>query len=200
MCCQGAERTRTIPAAEVDQSILTTLSHQGTATSKVISHIDLTKPFGTVAQWTLVVVQEGGLPPTQNEDHGPILVCLVKATTPDCDQYQYLYRNRSSEPSWFDTLCHLLASSIVYAGRNRSRPFLLVKVCTAESFNDNCGIATALYRYDRQANRFARVFHNITGRNNNQDTRFVESGPIQGDVIVDYPTVHAPYTYWIEVY
>lgn len=40
----------------------------------------------------------------------------------------------------------------------------------------------------------------LTGRNNNQETRFVERGPLQGNVIVDYPTQDAPYTYWIEVY
>jgi len=28
----------------------------------------------------------------------------------------------------------------------------------------------------------------------------VEGGPLQGDMIVDYPTEHAPYTYWVEVY
>lgn len=41
---------------------------------------------------------------------------------------------------------------------------------------------------------------NVTGSNNNQATRFVETGPLLGDVIVDYPTENAPYTYWIEVY
>ena len=55
-------------------------------------------------------------------------------------------------------------------------------------------------RYDRGADRFVRVFLNLTGRNNNQNTRFVESGPLQGDVIVDVPTENAPYGYWIEVY
>jgi len=44
------------------------------------------------------------------------------------------------------------------------------------------------------------VFLNVTGRNNNEATRFVERGPLTGDVIVDYPTEDAPYTYWIEVY
>lgn len=37
-------------------------------------------------------------------------------------------------------------------------------------------------------------------RNNNEETRFIESGPLQGDVIVVYRTEHAPYTYWIDVY
>jgi hypothetical protein len=75
-----------------------------------------------------------------------------------------------------------------------------VEVCGSEGPNGNCAIANALYRYDRGADRFIRVFLNRTGRNNNEVTRFVEEGPLQGDVIVDYPTENAPYTYWIEVY
>ena len=68
------------------------------------------------------------------------------------------------------------------------------------SGDGDCAIATALYLYDKGTDRFIRVFLNRTGRNNNQATRFVESGPLQGDVIVDNPTENAPYTYWIEVY
>src|SRR6185437_427646 len=60
----------------------------------------------------------------------------------------------------------------------------------------DCAIATALYRYDKGNDRFVRAFLNLTARNNNQATRFVDSG----DVIVDDPTLNAPYTYWIEVY
>lgn len=68
------------------------------------------------------------------------------------------------------------------------------------SSNGNCGVATALYGYDQRADHFYHAFLNVTGRNNNQSTRFVESGPLRGDVIVDEPTADAPYTYWIEVY
>jgi hypothetical protein len=68
------------------------------------------------------------------------------------------------------------------------------------SGNGDCEIATALYQYEKVTDRFVRVFLNLTGRNNNQATRFVESGPLQGDVIVNNPTENAPYTYWIEVY
>jgi hypothetical protein len=28
----------------------------------------------------------------------------------------------------------------------------------------------------------------------------METGPLRGDVIVDFPTQHAPYAYWIEVF
>jgi hypothetical protein len=196
----SAEKPKTIPAKEVDRSVIAALSHQGVTKPTVISHVDLTEPFGTVTQWTFVVVQDGGKPPTELEDHGPIFVCLVKAARPQCAQD--LYRQVRSDMPWADTPYHLFASSIVYGGESKTRPFLFVQVCGggAESGDGDCGLATALYRYDKGTDGFIRVFLNLTGRNNNEATRFVESGPLQGDVIVDNPTENAPYTYWIEVY
>jgi hypothetical protein len=196
--CFSVEKPKTIPGADLDRSVTAALSHQGIRDPKVISHIDLTEPFGTVTQWTFVAVQDGGPPSTQLEDRGPILICLVKAASPDCTQH--FYEQANSDRPWFNTPYHLFDSRIVYAGRNQSSPLLLVQVCAAEIFDGNCGVATALYRYDRKADRFTRVFLNVTGHNNNEVTRFVESGPLQGAVIVNYPTEHAPYTYWIEVY
>lgn len=198
MPCSAEENLTTIPGADLDRSVIAALSHQGIAKPKIISHIDLTEPFGTVTQWTLVAVQQGGPPPTQLEDRGPILICLVKGASPDCNQHFYGQVDR--DRPWFNTPYHLFDSRVVYAGQNKSSPLLLVQVCAAEIFDGNCGVATALYRYDRQANRFLQVFLNVTGRNNNEVTRFVENGPLQGDMIVNYPTEQAPYTYWIEVY
>jgi hypothetical protein len=194
----GAEKPKAIPGEEVDRSVIAALSHQGVTKSKVVSHIDLTEPFGTVTQWTFVVIQDGGQPSTELEDHGPIFLCLVKAASPDCALH--FYQQVSSDMPEIDTPYHLSAGNVVYANQNTSNPLLFVKVCGAQGPNGNCGIATALYRYDKGTDRFIRVFLNRTGRNNNQDTRFVESGPLQGDVIVDNPTENAPYTYWIEVY
>lgn len=193
-----AERTRMVSAAEVDQSVIAALLQKGVTKPKVISHIDLTEPFGTLTQWTFLTVQTGGQPIAPNEDHGPILICLVKAAIPECDEH--FYRQAGSEQPTSDTPYHLLASSVVYASQNKSNPLLLVKVCTAEIFDGNCGLATSLYTYEKRTDRFIRVFLNVTGRNNNEATRFVEHGPLLGDVIADYPTENAPYTYWIEVY
>lgn len=194
----SAEKYKAIPGGEIDQSVIASLSHQGVTKPKVISHIDLTEPFGTMTQWTFVVVQNGGLLPNEPDDHGQIFLCLVKAASPDCALR--FYQRVSSEMPGIDTPHHLFADKIVYANQNKSNPMLFVEVCGAQGPNGNCGIATALYRYDKGTDRFIRVFLNLTGRNNNQATRFVESGPLQGDVIVDYPTGNAPYAYWIEVY
>jgi len=194
--CFGADKP-TITGDDIDRSVITALLHQGAAKPKVISHIDLTQPFGTTTQWTFVAVQEG-VPVTEIEDHGPIHVCFVKARTPDCSEN--LYRQASKDDMPFDTPYHLLASRVVYADQTQINPLLFVQLCGTEAFNGNCGIATALYRYERGADRFIRVFQDLTGRNNNEATRFVERGPLQGNVVVDYPTGNAPYTYWIEVY
>lgn len=195
----GTEKPEMIPGADVDQSVIAALTRQGEVKPRAIAHVDLTEPFRTLTQWTLVAVQDGSPPPTQIEDHGPIHVCFVKSATPDCAESFYQRASRSDQ-RWFDTPYHLLASDVVYTRGDKSSPLLLVKVCTAESFNGDCGIATALYRYDNRDDQFIRVFLNVTGRNNNQATRFVERGPLLGDVIVDYPTEHAPFTYWVEVY
>jgi hypothetical protein len=124
----------------------------------------------------------------------------VKASSLDCALH--FYQQVRNDMPWADTPYHLFASNIVYGGPTKTRPFLFVEVCGAGAMSGDgdCGIATALYTYDKDNDRFTRVFLNLTGRNNNQATRFVESGPLQGDVIVDNPTEDAPYSYWIEVY
>lgn len=193
-----AQKPGAISERQVDQSVITALSHQSISKLKVISHIDLTTSFATETQWTFVVVQEDGKSPTELEDHGPIHICLVKEGHPDCSEK--FYPQSGNEDPWFQTPYHLFAGKVVYAGQNRTNPLLFIQLCGAEGINGNCGIATALYRYDRAADRFVRVFLNLTGRNNNEETSFVESGPLQGDVLVAYPTGNAPYTYWIEVY
>jgi len=194
----SAEKPKAIPGEEVDRSVIAALSHQGITKPKVVFHIDLTEPFGTATQWTFVVVQDGGQLIDDFEDHGQILLCLVKAAVPDCAQH--LYQQTGSDMPEFDRPFHFFAGTVVYANQNKSNPVLFLKVCGTAGGNGNCAIATALYMYDKGADRFIRVFLNHTGRNNNEATRFVESGPLQGDVIVDYPTENAPYTYWIEVY
>jgi hypothetical protein len=118
----------------------------------------------------------------------------VNAASPNCDLHFYQQAGVKDEVPY-----HLFADRVVYAKQDKSRPLLFLETCGAEGGNGNCLVATALYRYEG-TDRFVRVFLGLTGRNNNEATRFVESGPLQGDVIVDDPTENAPYAYWIEVY
>ena len=57
-----------------------------------------------------------------------------------------------------------------------------------------------MFAYDRKAERFRVVFFNMSGRNNNEETRVVEKGPLLGREIVVYPTSDAQFKYFVEDY
>ena len=88
----------------------------------------------------------------------------------------------SGEPTFHE----LLASEVVFSGPGRTLPLLKIKSCMNRGANGNCGVSTFLFGYDPRADRFRVVFFNMTGRNNNEETRLVESGPLLGSVIVAY--------------
>ena len=200
----GAENgSTTVPMVGLDHSVIATLQSRGVKQPIVISHLDLTRAFETVSPWTLVIAEDKQPPPEDEQasevDHGPITVCFVNVLVPDCSQT--FYPDVTGTFRWFDTPFEVFDRKVVYAGTGNSMPRLLLKFCGARSGDGNCTQATALYQYDRRANHFHRVFLNLLqGSNENQAAHFVDSGPLRGGVIVDYPTADAPYTYWIEVY
>jgi hypothetical protein len=166
----------------------------------IVSRTDLTSPFAATSAWTLVIARDNATPLeiSDLESRGPIAICFVKDLAADCSEK--LYRAGPSEPRWFATPFDIRDSRIVYAGPGKTRPLLLLKACGARGGDGNCSIATGIFDYDRGTDRFYRVFGNVTGSNNNQETRFVESGPLLGNVVVARPTNDAPYAYWIEIY
>lgn len=187
-------------STKVEQAVISSLPEWHGAKAHIVDRLDLTRPFATRAQWTLVVAKFQGPPPgilTESEDDGPLVVCLAKEGTPGCS---YRFPDTGSSPSWFDTPYHYLSSKVVFADARHTEPLLLLKTATAHSLNGSHGIETRLFTYDRQADGFETIFSNQTGSNNNQETRFVEHGPLSGDIIVAEPTRDAPYAYWISVY
>lgn len=190
----------TTQAPDIDDTVIAHLKSHEHREPTIIGRIDLIKPFATTSSWTLVIAQDSAPPPeiSDFEEHGPITICFVKDLAPDCSEK--LYDNVPDQQRWFGTPFYIRDSRVVYAGPANKRPLLLLKTCGARSGDGSCGIATDLYAYDRQADRFYKAFGNVTGSNNNQDTRFVENGPLLGDVVVNYPTDNAPYAYWIELH
>lgn len=188
-----------LPRAKVEQAVISALPEWRGKKAQVIDYLDLTEPFATATPWVLVVAQDRTPPPDDlafSGNSSPIAVCFVKTLTPTCREDH----GHASE-NWFDMTNGLDAATVVFAGRARARPLLMLKTGSAHGLNGNHDIRTVLFEYDRKTNGFRPVFVNDSGgSNNNQGARFVEYGPLQGDVIVDYPTDHAPYTYWIEVY
>jgi len=199
MPAQAAGTAKAVVPAELDHLIITKLTSEGATKPEIIAHIDLTSPFKTLTPWTFVIARDNAPPPNADDlEHGALSLCFAKGLVPDCSEK--LFPQDDTEYSWFHTPYDLRDTRVVYAGDKGTSPLLLIQLCGAYSGNGDCGIATALYDYDRRADRFRRVFLNFTAKNRNQATRFVESGPLRGNVIVDYPTDNAPYTYWIEVH
>lgn len=188
--------------AEVEQAVIAAIPAWHGQKATILKYLDLTGPFDTLSPWTLVVAQDPEPPAEPDlEDHGPIATCLVKATVPQCSGTSKAYPTQWPAPSWYFQPYELSDARVVYGGPRRTKPLLLMRTCSGRGGDGNCNIQTNLYRYHRQSDLFREVFTNESGgSNNNQATRFVEHGPLQGDVIVDYPTDRAPYVYWIEVY
>jgi hypothetical protein len=199
----SAKQPPTDAAPKIDRSVLTTLTSLYGTTSTLVEHVDLATPFKTASPWTLVVAKEAdGRGYDQDPaDNTVISLCFVKAGVPDCSEKAV--RKQYREHHFDDTkrpFYQFFESKVVYLDAAHTSPLLLLRTCTYGGVNGNCGKATLLYRYDRSTDDFRLVFFGITGRNNNQETRFVEKGPLMGSVIVAYPTTDAPYTYYVEVY
>jgi hypothetical protein len=204
----GAGNTREAAAetaAKIDQTVVSELSSMHGSTSRIIEHIDLTTPFQTKTQWALVIGKEPDEEGTEGplgDPIGAVSVCFINNESIDCSERMLtdcMGQNISigqGERLFYE----LHDSAVVYSGPRKTQPLLMVRTCTMPGVNGNCGVSTFLFDYDQNADRFYNVFFNITGRNNNQETRFIESGPLIGDVIVAEPTNSAPFTYWMEIY
>jgi len=202
----GIAQTRTDPTA-IDQAVISKLSAQFGFKSKITTHLDLTQPFQTKSQRSLVVAkqpdEESSVEDGAGERTGAISFCFVENGEPDCSEEMFLAEYRKRKVS-FDSgerpFYEFFASDIVFSGPGKTLPLLRIKTCTLRGANGNCGVSTFLCAYDRKADKFHVVFFSMTGRNNNQETRYVENGPLLGSVITAYPTENAPFTYFVEVY
>ena len=186
--------------ATLDRKVISKLSTQYRIHSKVIQHLDLTEPFQTVSRWSLVVAKqpdnESNVGDGLGNPMGAIYFCFVKKEEPDCSHEIF----RVTKESGRDPFYQLFGIDVVFAGPEKTLPLLRTKTCGTSGAKGKCNVSTFLLAYDRSADRFRVVFSNFLGRNNNEEARFIENGPLLGHVIVAYPTQNAPFTYFVEVF
>ena len=186
---------------DIDRAVVENLAKTYGARAKVAAHVDLIGPFGTQSQWTLVVAKQPDEEGRAGPLEGAVSVCFVKGAEADCSDALFLAHFKKLGITLLDgerPFHELHEARVVRA--DASTPLLSLKACTAQSFNSDCAVSTFLYAYDARHDRFRPVFSNMTGRNNNQETRFIESGPLQGAVVVATPTYKAPFVYELDVY
>jgi hypothetical protein len=180
-----------LPAASrIDAAVL------AAAPGRIVTRLDLTAPFAARTPWTFVAVQA---PPTtdpfdKTELPGPITFCLVHDVSPDCAGPAFPPQAGQTRAQWQDSDNHRVLDARIAAGR------LLLAAQSAPSGDGDRLLSNFVLSYDRTSDTVVGAFANATPRNNNQQTRLVEAGPLAGDIIVDEPTQNAPFTYFITVY
>jgi hypothetical protein len=172
-----------------------------TAASAPIS-LDLAKAFATRSPWRFTATQgpETDDPVGLAGDKAPgaITVCLRKGAG-SCDPSLKATLSPTASDDVFAAPRYLDAARIVHPRGPAGFPVLLVRLASLHSGDGDQIVLTQLLTYDPRADGFRRVYEHSTGRNNNQDVRLVEGGPLAGDVIDVEPTSNAPYAFWVTV-
>lgn len=207
LVARGLDAQTALDATAIDQAVISKMSAQFGINSKVVAHLDLTQPFQTKSRWSFVAAkqpdEESSVEDGAGGRIGAVSFCFVENGEPDCSQEMFLAKYREEKISFRSgegPFYELFAADVVFSGKGRTLPLLRVQSCTTHGFNGDCGVSTFLFAYDPKADRFRVVFFNILGRNNNQETRFIENGPLLGSVVVAYPGDYPLFTYFEEIY
>jgi hypothetical protein len=183
----ATEPSGQISPIDVAKSVVSALPILDGRGAQVIANLDLTRPLDTKTQWTSVAAVLPGAhfdgADDRPVDGGALAHCFVEKVTPHCT-----YVVPRQDQDWYTTPIELYSANVVYAGAGKTRPLLMIQTGSAHGADGGHSIFTELFTYDRRKSGFHSVFSNVTGSNNNQKTRFVEEGPLRGDVIADEPS------------
>jgi hypothetical protein len=174
---------------------------QAAPTDAVIANIDLSKPFHARSAWRLVATQGPQTPdPMFGEGTvpGSVVLCLEEGAGPCDPSVGAMPRTAGAAASGRDAH-YLDVSQVVYPRGPAAAPLLLIRTASLHSGDGDQAVFTQLLAYRPTADRFVQVYGHVTGRNNNQEARFVGSGPLRGDVISAEPTDDKPYAFWVSV-
>jgi hypothetical protein len=181
----------------------TILAAQST-TSSVISNIDLSRPFSTGEPWRFIAKVgppvAGADTASEGEEPGRIQLCLQATPMAPCDpQFLTALGAASSADDCFTWPHYLNAVKIVYPRGGTDQPLLFLQTASLYSGDGDQLVLTQALTYEKSQKRFARVYQCTTGRNNNQDVRYIGTGRLSGDIISVDPTDNMPYGYWVTV-
>jgi hypothetical protein len=166
------------------------------------TQLDLGGPFHARSTWRLVVTE--GAPAKDyggNDAPGALALCLRKGPTAPCVPGPVTLPLHAPSPDYAMAWepHYLRTAKLVYPRGPKAAPLLLIVTGSLYSGDGDQLVATQLVGYDPVHDAFRRVYAQSTGRNNNQETRFVAAGPLMGSVIAAEPQEHLPYGYWIVV-
>lgn len=167
---------------------------------RMVASLDLAGPFQARTPWRFTAMQGSAMPDPVGYDEtvpGAIHLCVSmdggRTCQPDLDHLLTL-------PAADDLYArpHFLQDARIVQPR-AGEALLLVQVASLHAVNNDQRVAMSMLAYDRQKDSFVSVYAHRTGRNNNQDTRYIAEGPLKGAIITADPTQDAPFGFWIVV-
>ena len=171
--------------------------------SSVISNIDLSRPFSTREAWHFIATQgppvSGNDTASGSEEPGQIQLCLRATPSAPCDPQLQNVVGAYGANDYFAQPHYLKAVNIVYPRGSADRPLLFVQTGSLYSGDGDQIVSTQMLAYENSQNRFVRIYQYTTGRNRNEEVRYITSGKLMGDIISVDPTDNAPYGYWVAV-
>jgi hypothetical protein len=166
--------------------------------------IDLSKAFATRSPWRFTAVQGPevddpvGAGP-KDLIPGKLALCISKDGGRSCDpDFGRILRVPQGD-DMFTAPHYLQAAEIVHPRGAAGAPLLLVRVASTYSGDGDQRIATQVLAYDRAQDRFAAIYDRRTGRNNNEEIRYIADGPLRGAIVEAEPTGNAPYGFRVTV-
>jgi len=165
--------------------------------SGVIHRLDLTQAFDTQSSWDLRVTAPPG------EDQAVTVSFVRQSDASPSDGVAQRMRHCREPIKLFPGergFYRLLECRLVYSKPEDRAPLVLIKACTLRYGNCSSWISTLLYAYDRESDSFHSVFFGLTASDTKQATRFIDSGPLLGRVVVLTPASGAHVGRVVEVY
>lgn len=163
--------------------------------------IELSTPFGARTEWRFTATPGAAIPdplgdPTDKAP-GPIRLCISADGGRSCrPNLEGLLAGPDKDDLFSQP--HFLNDVRIVRPR-QDLPLLLIQVASLHSGDGDQRVATVALTYDRALDRFAPVYEKQTGRNNNQEIRYVEAGPLRGAIVSAEPTNDAPFGFWITI-
>jgi len=188
-----------LAAVVLTVSAMTTSVMAGPA--KTIASLDLSKPFATPSPWRFVATQEPPVNDTPSGDmeDGLITLCLSKDDGRTCLPRldMLLLPPGGDAKSDFVQPHYIGTPTLVHPADGVV--LLRLDVSSLYAANGDQLRAMALFGYDRTRDVFVPAYRSVVGHNNNQEIRYVDTGPLRGYVISVEPTQNAPFGYWVTV-
>ena len=166
--------------------------------------LDLAGPFGTRSPWRLTMSQGPEVTgPGDNEAPGAVTLCLQSGASGACDPaLRAVLSAVLSAPGPYDVFAephYVNLARIVRPHGAGGAALLLLQTASVHAGDGDQVVLTQALAYAPGADRFVRVYEHVTGANNNQEVRFIASGPLRGDIVAVDPTEDAPFGFWVVV-